>query len=197
MSDLTLQGYRTKAVPQAPLNIELVSSGTTYNDSTDTAIEYIRLEDLAPIPATISVNTDVSTTLGNSLITGSFSSYDIREGDGISGTGIALGSKVASVINSTTISLDQNCTASGTSTNIVITPPTYDANVFAITKDFSISGSTLSMRIKVLRSNGLLNNDFNGDGVDDSTYLDYTTYIDQVIQVDLDQFLSSIRVARN
>lgn len=197
MADLNLQGYRIKAVPQVPLNVELLSSGITHDDVNDTAVEYIQLENVAPVPATFAITTDVTTTLGNAIITGDFSSYDIRPGDGVSGSNIAFGSKVAAVINETTISLDQNSTATGTINDVVITPPTYSPNVFAIAKNFSISGSTLTMRIQVQRSDGLLNNDTDGDGVDNSTYLEYPTYIDQTIQVDLDTFLTNLRVDRS
>ena len=197
MPDLNLQGFRTKAIPQIPLNVEIVSSGTTYDDTTDTTVEYIQLENLAPVPATIPVATDVSTTLGNAIITGNFAEYDIRPGDQVSGSGIAIGSRVAAVINTTTLSLDQNCTATATVTDVVITPPTYSPNVFAITKDFSISGSTLNMRIKVKRSDGKINNDTTGDGIDNSTHLDYPVYIDQLIQVDLDRYLTNLRVQRS
>lgn len=197
MSDLTLQGYRTKAVPQAPLLVSLVSSGTEHNDLTDSTVEYIRLESAAPVPATIPILTDVSTTLDNAIITGNFSSYDLRPGDLLEGVGISFGSKIAAVINTTTISLDQNCTITGTATDVVVTPPTFDSNLFSITKNFTMSGSTLSMRVKVLRADGRLNKDTNGDNIDDSTYLDYKTYIDQTIQVDLDSYLSNLRISRN
>lgn len=196
MSDLNLQGYRVKAVPQAPLNINLVSSDITFDDVVDSAVEYIRLEAVAPIPATIPILTEVSTTLGNAIITGNFSSYNIKPGDGVSGTNIAFGAKVASVINATTISLDQNCTGSGSSNDVIITPPTFDANLFSIVRDFTVSGSVLSMRIRVGRADGKVNNDTNSDGVDNSSHLDYSVYVDKVVQIDLDTFLTNLRVDR-
>ena len=194
MADLNLQGYRVKAIPQAPLNVELISSGVDYDDTLDTAVEYIRLENVAPIPATIAIPGDVTTTLGNSIITGSFSSYDLRVGDGIAGTNIAFGSKIAAITNSTTVVLDQNCT--NTVNDIVVTPPTFNSNIFALTKNFTMSGSVLTMKVKVMRATGKESNDVNADGQDDSTYLEYLTYIDQVIQIDLDTYLTNLRVSR-
>lgn len=207
MADITLTGgTRAKSAVTNALAVELLITADSHNDTTNESVEYIQLENMPPVPATISITENVDTTSGNGVLTitgatftynGQAGTYDLRPGDAVAGTGIGASAIVLTVDSATQITVDVNSTATGTINDLVVTPPTYDANVLAVVKNYSVSGSVLTLRVRVFRSNGMANVDSDADGADNSTFADYGTAIhDVTTQVNLDTFLAAQRNAR-
>jgi hypothetical protein len=204
MADVTLTGAtRPKSAITNSVSVPILVTADSHNDTTDQSVEYIQFENLPPIPATIEPSEDVATTSGNAVITitgatftynGTAGDYDVRVGDGVAGTGIGASAKVASVDSATQLTLDVNSTATGTINDLVITPPTFDSNMFAIVKNYTVSGSNLTLRVRVFRSDGSSNIDSNADGADNSTWADYGSAVQDVsVQLNLDTFLTNQR----
>lgn len=207
MADISITGgTRPKSTTTNALTVGLLVSADSHNDTTDQSVEYIQLENMPPVPSTISITEDIATTSGNGVLTitgatftynGTAGDYDVRVGDAVAGTGIGASAKVASINSATQITVDVNSTASGTINDLVITPPTYDANLLALVKDYSVTGSVLSVRLRVYRSDGSTNIDSDGDGADNSTFATYGTALhDVTTQINLDTFLANQRNSR-
>lgn len=204
MADVTISGAsRPKSTTTNDVSVPILVTADAHNDTTDTSVEYIQFENLAPVPATIEPSEDVDTTSGSAVITitgatftynGTAGDYDVRVGDGVAGTGIGVSARVQSIDSATQITLDTNSTATGTINDLVITPPTYDANIFAIVKNYSASGTTLSLRTRIFASDGSANIDSDGDGADNSTWANYGTAIhDVTTKINVDTFLTNQR----
>lgn len=207
MADITLSGgTRAKSAITNSLPVNILVSVDSHNDTIDESVEYIQLEDMAPSPTTIAVTDNIDTSLGNPTITlsgatfthnGVTGDYDVRVGDSVTGTGIGVSARVSSVDSPSEITLSVNSLATGTITDLVVTPPTYDVNVLAIVKNYSVSGSILSLRTRIYRSDGSANIDSDGDGSDNSSYSDYGSALhDITTQINLDTFLTAQRNAR-
>jgi hypothetical protein len=207
MPDITLTGSRPKAETKNVLNVNLGSVAPVHNDTTDQTVEYVTMEGVAPSPASISITENIDTTNASAVITitgatfkfGSTNGdYDVRVGDSVAGTGIGVGAKVASIDSPTQLTLDVVSTATGTINDLVITPPTYDAKLFSIVKNYTQSEGTLTVRVRVFLSDGTKNIDSNGDGADESVYTDYgNAILDRSFSVSTDTFLSNQRSARS
>jgi len=204
MADISVaNGTRPKSVQENSLAVPLLVPNPIKDDVNDRAVYYVQYENLPPVPATIEITENITTTSGNAVLTiagatftynGVAGDYDVRIGDGVAGTGIGVSAKVLSINSATQITLDTNSTASGTINDLVITPPTYDANLLAVVLDSTQSKSVLSIRVRVFRSDGSTNIDSDGDGADDSTYLDYgTALVDKKVDINLDTVLTNQR----
>ena len=208
MADITVpNGTRPKATTVNSLPVPLLIPAASHDDTADRSVSYISYENLAPSPATIAISQNVNTTSGTAIVTitgatftysGVAGTYDVRVGDAVDGTGIGDSARVLSVNSPTQLTLSVNSTATGVATDIVITPPTYDVNLLAIVKDFTQTASTLSVRVRVFRSDGTSNIDSDGDGVDESTFATYgAALIDKRIDINLDTLLANQRSARS
>lgn len=196
MADITLAtpGTRQKASTTNTLNPPLVITNT-INDASDLLETFIRYEDLAPNPATFTV-ASCTVTSGSATVSKTSGFANVRVGDAVSGTGIPVGAKVLSKTDDSTITLSANATATGTPT-LTFTPPTMDATMLVVRKSFSMTGATLNMTLSVYKSDGTKSKDVNADGVDDVTVADLgDPVLSQVIPMDLDAWLTAIRVAR-
>ncbi len=196
MADISISGgTRPKATLTASLPVPLLVGSETPNDTNDNTVQYVMLENVAPNPSTFTAVGN--TTNGSSTISSSAAFASVKVGDAVSGSGIAGGSRVTAKASDSSITLNNAATGAGTGTTLTFTPPTYDVNIFGIVKIFTVSGSQLSMNIKVYRTTGAANIDSNADGADESTYLNYGNAVtDFTITADLDTILENNRVAR-
>jgi hypothetical protein len=185
-------GTRLKATTTDSLNPSILAPTPTLDDSGDSIIQYIQLENITPNPSTFTCA--ATTTTNSSTAISGANLTNVRVGDGITGTGIQGGTTIATKPTATTATLSQAATASG-SVTVTITPPVLDANLIAIKTTMSQSGSELSFAISVYKADGTT---AKGTTVDTSTYADYTEVAAQrrTVTIDLDTFLTNARVAR-
>lgn len=186
-------GTRPKSTTTNSLSVSLLAPAATLDDSGDSIIQYIQLENITPNPSTFTCA--ATTTTNSSTAISGANLTNVRVGDGITGTGIQAETTIATKPTATTATLSQAATASG-SVTVTITPPVLDANLVAIKTDTSISGSTLTLAIKVYKADGTK---AKGLTADTSTYADYTEVVAQrrELTIDLDEFLVNARVAKD
>lgn len=188
-------GTRLKSTTTNSLTVSLLAPAPTLDDSGDSIIQYIQLENITPNPSSFTCASTTTTNL-STIISGA-NLTNVRVGDGITGTGIPGGTTIATKPNATTATLSQAATASG-SVTVTITPADLDANLLAIKTDVTQSGSEITFSIKVYQADGT---SAKGTSADTSVYTDsgYSEVVAQrrTITMDLDTFLTNARVAKS
>lgn len=195
MADITLAaGTRPKAAASNSLAPALLVTNSN-NDSSDYIQTVIAYEDVTPSPSTIVV-TGVTVTNASAVITKTNAFALVKVGDPVTGTGIPANTKVLTKTSDSSLTLTANATATGTPT-LTFTPPVFDANLFVVRKTLTMQGSNLLLNIKAWKSDGVVNKDVDANGADDTTVADYgEPILDQTVTLDLDKWLTSMRVAR-
>lgn len=195
MADISVSGMtRPKSAITNSLAMPLLVT-LTNNDGTDTSDVWIRRENTAPNPATFTAGANFSsgaTTLTASATNGF---ANVRVGDAVSGSGIGVGSVVTAKASSSSITVSIATTGAGTSATLTFTPPTYDASLAMIRLAITGSGSNLKITVRGLTFDGSASADANNDGVDGVTIADGTERFNQVLSIDLNSFLTAMRVA--
>lgn len=139
-----------------------------------------------------------TTTNSNTTVTGAVGAFSsVRAGDGVSGTGIAGGTKVQSVAtNGSSIVLTAAATASGTVT-LTFDPGTVDATLYILSINHVISGSTIRVVPTLYQFDGTQVKD-GGSGYDAATTATAgNTPIDLAsVTFNLDDYLSKARKPR-
>jgi len=188
-------GTRLKSTTTNALTVSLLAPAATLDDSGDSIIQYIQLENITPNPSSFTCATTTTTNESTSISGANLT--NVRVGDGITGTGIPGGTTIATKPTATTATISQAATATGTPT-VTITPADLDANLLAIKIDATQSGSEVTFAIKVYQSDGT---SAKGTTTDTSVYTDsgYTEVVAQrrTITIDLDTFLTAARVAKS
>jgi hypothetical protein len=183
-NDLT----RPKLVQTVTVPVSVSVLNPTETDGTDSFVQYIQLDNLQPATFTETCNG----VIGESTITVTSTPHDIRIGDVVTGTGIGVAAAVTGV-SGNTITLSAANTATITGGTITFTPPETDAKLAAIQGVFSVSGTTLSLRLRVYTATGST-----VTGPTDSTVVDDmgAATSDTTIRVNLDSYLANARIPR-
>lgn len=195
MADISIAGMtRPKSVLTNALTMPLVVS-LTNNDGTDTSEVWIRRENTAPNPTTFTVAADFSSgaTTITADVSGGFS--NVRVGDEVAGTGIAVGSVVTAKASNDSITVNLATTGVGSARSLTFTPPTYDASLMAIQIVLTGGGGSLKATVKGYSFNGLNSADTDDDGTDNVTIAGGTEVFNQSITIDTNAFLNNARVA--
>lgn len=195
MADLTVTGgTRPKQQQTSALNPPLLFVLSDNNsDQCDLKIQY---ENVTPDPVDFTVAAVATQNTSASVVkTGAFAS--VKPGFGVSGVGIPADTTVVSKSeDNSTLTLSAPATVTGTAT-LTFTPPVFDATMLHARVTFSMTKQMLNARLRVWKSDGVANNDGDGDGSDDSTPADYgNPIIDTVIPIDVDRFLTNNAVAQ-
>jgi hypothetical protein len=178
---------RPKAAQVVNQTIAVSVLNPTETDASDSFVQYIQLDDITPDAVTATAtadNSDVTLVVQTGK--------DVRVGDVVSGTGIQVGTVVTNV-SGTTVTIDNATTQAITDESLTFTPPETDAKLAAIQGNFSIAGTTLTLRIRGYAADGST-----VDGpTDSSTVADMgTAAVDQTMRINLDTFLTAMRSAR-
>jgi len=186
-------GTRPKSTVTNALTISLLAPAVTFDDATDSIIQYIQWENITPDPSSFTCAS--TTTTNESLNISGANLTNVRVGDGITGTGIPGGTTIATKPTATTATLSQAATATG-SVTVTITPPVLDANLYALKLTHTQSGQTLTVAISIWKADGSV---AKGTTTDTSTYDQYTEIVSQrrTFDIDLDAFGTAARVAQS
>jgi hypothetical protein len=179
---------RPKLAQTVSVPVSVTVLNPTETDASDSFTFYIQLDDIEP------VNQTESCTAGNNStsLTVTTAPHDIRVGDVVTGTGIAGGTSVT-VVSGNTITINNATTEAITEEPLTFNPPTTDAKVMGFQGNFTVSGTTLSLRLRGYGADGTTV----GGPTDPSTVADMgTPALDSTIRVNLDSFLSNSRVPR-
>lgn len=179
---------RPKLTSTIPVPVSVSVLNPTETDGTDSFVQYIQLDNLQPTAFTETCNG----VDGESTITVTSTPHDIRIGDVVTGTGIGATAAVTGV-SGNTITLSAANTAEITAGTITFTPPETDAKLAAVQGVFSVSGTTLSLRLRVYSANGST-----VTGPTDSTVLADmgAATSDTTVRINLDSYLVNARVPR-
>jgi len=179
------------ARPKLAQTLDVPVSVTVLNptevDGTDSFTLYVQLDDIEP-----ETSTETCTgTNGQFTLTVTSAPHSIRVGDVVTGTGIAASSTVT-VVSGNTITLN-NALTDAVNGNITFNPPTTDAKLIGLQGNFTMSGTTLSLRLRGYAADGTTTH-----GPTDSTTVAGmgSPTVDQTIRVNLDSFLTNARVPR-
>lgn len=173
-------------VVSVPVGVSVLNP--TETDGSDSFIQYVQLDNITPPAFTETCN---GTNATNTLTVTS-PPHNIRIGDVVTGTGVAASTTVTAV-SGNTITLSQNLTAGITGGTITFTPPETDAKLIGLQGNFTVSGSTVTLRLRAYTASG-----GTVTGPTDSTTITSMgqPVTDVNIRVDLDTFLVNARVPR-
>ena len=179
---------RPKLTSTIPVPVSVSVLNPTETDGTDSFVQYIQLDNLQPTAFTETCNG----VDGESTITVTSTPHDIRIGDVVTGTGIGATAAVTGV-SGNTITLSAANTAEITAGTITFTPPETDGKLAAVQGVFSVSGTTLSLRLRVYSADGST-----VTGPTDSTVLADmgAATSDTTVRINLDSYLVNARVPR-
>lgn len=194
---ITLDGMsRPKLAQTNSISPALAVATAVEVDSTEESF-FIPIRLTATDPASFTV-ASVSVTSGSPTLTVSNAGFaNVKVGDVISGTGIAVGSVVsAKNANNNSLTLDQNATQTTTAT-ITVDPPSGTPDVMAIKLTLSKAGNAISVLPELYTYNGSLAPGVAGTS---SNFTKKYTLRDSngaALVVDLDEFLTNYRVFRS
>jgi hypothetical protein len=180
------------ARPKLAQTVAVPVSVTVLNpveaDGSDSFTFYIQLDDIEPATSTESCTASNNST----TLTVTTAPHNIRVGDVVTGTGIA-GATSVTVVSGNTITINNATTAGITEGTLTFNPPTTDAKVMGFQGNFSVSGTTLSLRLRGYTADGTTV----GGPTDPSTVANMgTPSLDSTIRVNLDTFLENARIPR-
>lgn len=172
------------------VNFNLEPGTTTSNDAKD-CFRTPFLTSLSPPSFSVA---DAIVTSGNTELDGDFSNFDIRVGDGISGTSIAPGTTIAGV-SPTKLILSNPATASATET-VTVEPGTFLATVAIVEVTVSVNGAQIAFNSKVYRFDGTLASAAQTETAETAVNAD-SAVEGQTVTIDGDLFLLNARIGRN
>lgn len=179
---------RPKLAQTVSVPVSVTVLNPTEADGSDSFTQYIQLDNIQPAAFTETCNG----VNGESTITVTSAPHDIRVGDEVTGTNIGASATVTAV-SGNTITLDAANTGTITGGTITFTPPETDAKVVGIQGNFSVSGTTLTLRLRAYAADGTT---VTGP-TDASTVANMgTAALDQNVRINLDTFLVNSRVPR-
>jgi hypothetical protein len=178
---------RPKAAQVVNQTIAVSVLNPTETDASDSFVQYIQLDDITPDAVTATAtadNSDVTLVVQTGK--------DVRVGDVVSGTGIQVGTVVTNV-SGTTVTIDNATTQAITDESLTFTPPETDAKLAAIQGNFSIAGTTLTLRIRAML---LMGQPLMGLRTLLQLLIWDLPAVDQTMRINLDTFLANMRKAR-
>lgn len=195
MADIAISGgTRPKLATTLPLSLALIGATPVYNDTDNIIDSYYRIEDLDPPSFTVA---SVTTTNESATITTTGNGFaNVRVGDAVSGTGIAGGAVVQTKTNNNSLVLSAASTASGTIT-ATFNSPAFDASLYGIRQELSISGSILSIKASIYRFTGdqASNANTGNDGLSFASS-SAVKFSEATATIDLDAYLEAARVPK-
>lgn len=179
---------RPKLTQTVSVPVSVTVLNPTESDGSDSFTQYIQLDNIQPAAFTETCDG----VNGESTLTVTSTPHDIRVGDEVTGTGIGASATVT-VVSGNTITLDAANTETITGGTITFTPPETDAKLVGIQGNFSVSGTTLTLRLRAYAADGTT-----VDGPTDSTIIADmgAATLDQNVRINLDTFLVNSRVPR-
>jgi hypothetical protein len=187
---INLTGTRPVATKTEPLPVQLTVEPPVEDDALDQA----RLRVTDPSRTAPPFSLTAAVTNGTAIITAANLSK-LRVRDAIASaeiTGTVLSIDLTTTPHSATI--DTNASATNAAAVLTVTPPQYDLAIYEVVSKHTLNGNILKVQIDIHRFDGSDSKDANGDGKDDAVASANTLVNAYAFNVDLDQFLTRVRI---
>lgn len=185
---------RPKATTTDTVTAALTVASAVEVDSTEES-HFIPIRLGATDPSSFTVSS-VATTNGSATITTTSNGFaNVKVGDALSGTGIAVGATVSAKASNTSLTMSANATATGSIT-LTVDPPSGTPTVLALKVVYSESGNILSFKPYLYVYDGSLAPGVNGSDANYTTVFELQSKDGKPMNVDLDAFLTNYRVFR-
>ena len=190
---LTFGMERPKAEVLNTLNVTLAVGTPVETDTSGQKSVFFPINITGQNPPSFDV-ADCTITNTSTTVTTSNSFSKVRVGDTVTGTGIPASTTVASIESETSLTLDQAATASGTETLTFDPEAIPAATLYGLNVKYEVKNSNLGLLFSLMTYDGSLGSTLGDDS--NATHVDALKTSHEPISINLDTFLSTLRVDR-
>jgi len=196
---LSLTGMtRPKSTTTNALNPQIAIGSEADNSTNESIFIPFNLQQVnqaAITPPSFTVS-GCTTTSGSTTVTTTGNGFaNVAIGDAISGTGIPTSTTVSGITSDNAITISNAATSAG-SVTLTVTPPTVTPTVYGILVQHSPAGSVFGISVSLLLYDGTLENTA-ATASNAASTVSLLPSNGQPIQVNLDQFLTNLRVPQS
>jgi len=208
MPDFTISGgSRGLKVVTETLNVPILVGAAAFSEGADSIVIPVREENLTPNPVTVALVNPTYTT-GIVTLATPLSPALVRRGAAITDPGTDFGGtqkvnvvtkNAAGLVTSFTVSpVAAGVSGSGAQT-LTLTPPVIDATLYWLRVTHQIQATQLIAKVEMLFTDPDKVNDFNADGLDDSTITDIVVAKTLFVQgtIDMEAYYAAVGKDKN
>jgi hypothetical protein len=192
---VTLELTRPKSSVTNPQNTSLSVGSVVETDNATEESFFIPVTSGSVDPPSFTVLSCTTTTSSAVVTTTGNEFLNVREGDVVTGTGIAATTTVLTKTNNNSITLSQNATASGTVT-LTFDPPAVTPTVYGLRVRHLKAGTSFGLTVDLMIYDGSLRGTA-GTANNATKIINLIPADGQLVQINIDSFLTNLRVPQS